>query len=214
MIFYIDGLYKTTKKIKQGESQIKKEFRSLALWIKHEYGIEPLNIFYKSERKSPAYLEVIFELKEEELSFRDKNGNNLKQRQKKVLKAFLGTLGKPEPKEADILVNFTSFEPVAKAEIVDSLIPKEKIVVYKKQFDNIWEISRFSSYITIFFYTKEQANEADKNGLKEKIEDDLFLLIKEYDLFGYFKRDTFSIYLDSKEVFDTDYQSNWYYYYK
>lgn len=42
----------------------------------------------------------------------------------------------------------------------------------------------------------------------------LFDILKQYDIFKYFERRTFKISLDSKENFDKNYQSNWYYYYK
>lgn len=41
-----------------------------------------------------------------------------------------------------------------------------------------------------------------------------FELLKPYDEFDYFDEETFATYLGSKENFDTNYDSNWYFYYK
>jgi hypothetical protein len=39
-------------------------------------------------------------------------------------------------------------------------------------------------------------------------------LVEPYDEFGYLKQAGIAVYFDSKENFDTNYESNWYYYYK
>jgi len=54
----------------------------------------------------------------------------------------------------------------------------------------------------------------NKSDIKEAWAKNYFQLLKQYDEFGYFKEDDFFIYLNSKENFDTNYESNWYYYYK
>ena len=50
--------------------------------------------------------------------------------------------------------------------------------------------------------------------LKKEWADKYFEILNVYDKFGYFKRDTFEIYLDSKENFDKNYTGSWWYYYK
>jgi len=86
----------------------------------------------------------------------------------------------------------------------------------KKKLDdeNLWEISRAFSGVTFFLYTDEQVNCYEHSIMKELWTNNYFSILKPYDQFGYFKRGDFNIYLDSKENFDTNYASNWYYYYK
>jgi hypothetical protein len=56
-------------------------------------------------------------------------------------------------------------------------------------------------------------NYENNNTLREW-ENKYFEILKEYDEFNYFNIEHFSIYLDSKENFDNNYESNWFYYYE
>ena len=47
-----------------------------------------------------------------------------------------------------------------------------------------------------------------------KWKDWYYQILETHDEFGYFKKDGFYFELDSKENFDQNYESNWYYYYK
>ena len=48
--------------------------------------------------------------------------------------------------------------------------------------------------------------------MKKEWADKYFDLLDQYNEFAYFKREHFSVYLDSKENFDKNYESNYYYY--
>ena len=87
---------------------------------------------------------------------------------------------------------------------------------FQKQFDNrdIWTISRLFTGVTIFLYTDEQLKFYESSPIKKEWADRYFDLLKTYDKFGYYHREKFDIYLDSKENFDNNYNSNWMYYYK
>jgi hypothetical protein len=63
-------------------------------------------------------------------------------------------------------------------------------------------------------YTTEQLKKYQDSELHKKWNEQYFDILKKYDEFGYFKRDFYSVFLDSKENFDKNYESNWYYYYK
>jgi hypothetical protein len=54
----------------------------------------------------------------------------------------------------------------------------------------------------------------ENSPLKKEWADKYFEILNVYDKFGYFKRDTFEIDLDSKENFDKNYNGSWWYYYK
>jgi len=115
----------------------------------------------------------------------------------------------------NIWVVFSAFEPIAKAEANQS-VPQEIVQDLKRQIDNkdIWDISNNSSRTTFFLYTKKQVEECNKNGVKEEWAEMYFNILTRYDEFGYFKKGLYSIDLDSKENFDKNYQSNWFYYYR
>lgn len=50
--------------------------------------------------------------------------------------------------------------------------------------------------------------------MREKLTEEYYNLLKLYDEFDYIRKDNYSINIDSKQNFDNNYQSNWYYYYK
>ena len=79
---------------------------------------------------------------------------------------------------------------------------------------DLWEISRAFTSTTFFLYTDEQVKKYSNTETHQKWSEQYFRLLKQYDEFDYYKEEYFSVYLDSKENFDTNYESNWYYYYK
>lgn len=229
-----DKDYKLTKKIKKGERQMNPEFVGLADWIKDEYEVEILNIIYDfidNKEKQPR-LTIIFEFYKDELKFRDGYVGNFDSDKQKIIedkfhelvndKIRKGSILRPlfdrnenKYKTNDIWVVFTSFEPIAKDE-ANSIIPESEVKKLKKELDNVdlWEISRAFSGVTFFLYTDRQVKDYENSETRKLWTQKYFDLLDKYNEFRYFKRDTFSIYLDSKENFDTNYQSNWFYYYK
>ena len=91
---------------------------------------------------------------------------------------------------------------------------KELIKTYKKENNKIWEIHMNSNYITVFFETESQIQEYSKTVIFDKMKTEYYEIIKEIDEFRLFKIENLSLSFDSKENFDKNYESNWYYYYK
>ncbi|KAF0111558.1 MAG: hypothetical protein FD128_1620, partial [Hyphomonadaceae bacterium] len=60
----------------------------------------------------------------------------------------------------------------------------------------------------------KQANDASKNGLQEKWSEIYYSLLRKYDEFNYFDRNSFQINLDSKENFDINFKGSWFNYYR
>ena len=115
----------------------------------------------------------------------------------------------------NLFVIFTAFEPVARVEANESVTDQE-INRLKKELndDDLWEISRLFDSVTFFFYTDEQVKDARQRGVLGKYSRKYSKIVEKYDEFGYHKIRPVSASLDSKENFDTNFQSNWYYYYK
>ena len=118
-------------------------------------------------------------------------------------------------KKDNLYVYFSDFESLAKIEANES-IPEKEISKLKLELNNkdLWEIAKAFSGVTYFLYTDELLKKYRDSEIHKQWNEQYFDLLKEYDEFGYFKREYFYIYLDSKENFDTNYDSNWYYYYK
>ena len=114
-----------------------------------------------------------------------------------------------------LLVIFVAFEPVSRIEANES-VTKEQIHRLKAKLANkdLWEISRCFDSVTFFFYTVAQAKQYEAAGLRHLYAEEYSRLVSAYDEFGYLQKRGVSVFFDSKENFDTNYQSNWYYYYK
>jgi len=110
---------------------------------------------------------------------------------------------------------YAAFKPVALTEINEG-VPAGQVNELLRQIDNptsgMWS-GPFSAWA--FSYIWMHSSKSTKTASKHKQwTDAYFALLKFYDEFGYLEREKFHIYLDSKENFDTNYQGNWYYYYK
>ena len=115
----------------------------------------------------------------------------------------------------DILVTFSSFEPIAKDEANEN-IPEIKISKLQSDLDiqDLWKISRSFSSVTFFFYTEKQAEYYSNSETRKEITNKYYNLLKEYDEFNYYQIDFFSILLDSKENLDENYKGSFFYYYR
>jgi len=230
-----DKDYKDTKLIKQEKANLKVEFNELADWIKATYGVRPLNIIYdKIEYSGTPRLQVCFELYADLLKFTDSTGifpdrakqGTIKQKfiqfsraqvrfQSKFSFIRLLTNQFSANKTKNLHVIFTSFEAIARQEANEN-IQRSRIDQLKEDVadKHLWKIMNVFGGVTFFLYTDDQVNQYEQNGIKESWSKLYFKLLKEYDDFDYYKWEDFSIRLDSKENFDSNYESNWYYYYK
>ena len=233
MIFTSDKDYKSAKKIKQGISKIKDEFELLAKWIDQKYEVKTLNIVfdYIKNNKSHPRLQICLEYAKDKGKFMNNKTYNFSKRKQKEIAEKFKELTRDQEKENkpsllkkllgltyktdSLYVYFTDFQSIAKIEANES-IPKEKIEKLKLEFNNkdIWEIAKAFSGVTCFLYTDKQLKKYQESETHKQWNEQYFDLLEDYDEFGYFKKEYFSIYLDSKQNFDTNYDSNWYYYYK
>jgi hypothetical protein len=222
MIVPSDKDYQDTLLIKRGKTSLIPAFKPLAEWIENQYSVKVLNIYYDMvtgvHGSQFPRLNVIFEGQEEELKFRDGFvGNFHSDKQRSVAEKFDELVDRQHGKyETErLLVIFDSFKPIAKDE-ANEAIPKTEIEKLKAELHNadVWEISRFGSRTTVFFYTDKQAERAKLSGFLQHLTDSYFEILKRYDEFDYYDRRTFSIDADSKENFDKKYEGSWFYYYR
>ncbi len=214
MIMYSDKEYKATKQIMLGKSKMNSEFRQLADFIDKTFDVRTINIIYDSfgKDKRPR-LNVCFEYQKEKQIFNDSDGFNfdsIKQiqiadkfreivKEKGVVtkKSFWGLISEKQNKKYkfdNIWIFYSAFEPIAKAE-ANEKIPQEKVVELKAQIANkdIWEISRCFSGTTFFLYTEEQVKFYENSELKKEWSKKYHDLLEQYDEFGYFERNNFTI---------------------
>jgi hypothetical protein len=235
MITPSDKEYTMTKRIILGLEKMKPEFLPLAEWIDKTYDVKTINIIYDTiDKGERPRLQICFEFEKEKQKFlndgityfdkakQDAIAHNFKKTlleqgliKKKSLWDYFKSSNTQSFLTENIWVIYGAFEPIAKLESTYNISEKRR-KEFKDSFKNndIWEISIGFIAATFFLYTDDKVKEYDLPEIKKLWADKYFELVKEYDEFNYFKRETTNIYLDSKENFDNNYQSNWYYYYK
>lgn len=236
MISPIDKEYKITKQIMQGKATMNPDFLLLADFIDKAFDVKTINIVYDTINKGTLpRIGVYFEFERERQSFNENNGvvnfdskkqkliaNKFKQTiieqgliKKKGLLNFWTNPEKEKYQTKNIWVYYSAFEGIARTEANES-IPQDEIIRLKTELNckDLWEISRCFSGTTFLLYTDEQVKQYENSETRKIWSNKYFDLLEPYNEFGYFKRDKFNIYLDSKENFDNNYKSNWYYYYK
>ena len=236
MIIPSDKEYTQTKRIMLGTKTMKAEFIPLAKWIDKTYNVKTINIIYDLLGNKRPRIQICFEFEKEKSQFMthdidyfdkkkqkaigDKFCKLMRQQglDKKNQNSFLNFIN---PKKNgiyltdNVFVIYGAFEPVAKFEAATK-ITKELTEKFIASFDNkeIWTISIGFAIPTFFMFTDEKVKEFDKPEIKKVWADRFYDLIKPFDEFDYFKRDNIKVLIDSKENFDNNYQSNWFYYYK
>lgn len=218
------------------EAEMNPDFRALADFIDQTFEVRTINIIYDTfgADKRPR-LNICFEFGREKQAFNENNAGYNFDRKKQQLIAgkFKQTLkeqhlpGKRglldifrkfasgKYKTDNILVFYSAFEPIARIEAYEK-IPEQNVDQLKKELGNqdLWTISRAFGEPTFFLYTDEQVKHYENSDMRKEWANRYFDLLAPHDEFGYFTREKFNICLDSKENFDTNYSSNWYYYYK
>lgn len=230
-----DKEYIATKQIMLGKANMNPDFVELANFINQTFNVKPINILYDTiDKEKRPRLNICFEFEKEKQSFNKNSGNfNFDDKKQKVIAdKFRQTLmeqksGKHKDhfnflkksnekyKTDNIWVDFSAFEPVARIEANEN-VPQNKVAQLKEELNNedLWEISRCFSGITFFLYTDQQVKEYKSSHIRKLWTCRYFDLLEPYNEFGYLKRDKFNVYLDSKENFDNNYASNWFYYYR
>ena len=235
MIVSTDPDYLDTKLIKQGVKKLGPIFQELADWIKQKFDTPVLNIYYDKidTDKDRPRLSIIFEFYQSVENFRDRIGNYDTEKQNLIVDQFRqisknkslsdGNLfyrlfKTPQAFKFDttrLLVIFIAFEPIAREE-VNHKIQQGEIDKLKQELTSkhVWEIYREFATTTYFFYTDKQIEEYKKDGTAETMRQQYFELLKKYDEFDYIKPNTYFLTFDSKENFDKNFESNWFWYSK
>lgn len=218
MIVPTDASYISTREVMLGKQQMDAAFLPLAAFINERFGVRTINIIHDTidDGKRPR-LEICFEFEHERQVFYEngKHYNYDREKQQIIAEAFRMTMPGKAYDTGNIWVIFSAFEPIARIE-ANETIPQRDILQLQKELNHpdLWVISRSFSATTFFVYRDEQVKRYQDSETHRLWSDKYFDLLEAHDPFGYFKRETYRVHIDSKENFDTNYQSNWYYYYK
>ena len=235
MILPSDKEYTQTKRIILGTERMRPEFVPLAEWIDKTFDVRTINIVYDTLDNKTPRIQICFEYEKEknkflthDISYFDKSKQKgIGQKFSEIIKhqglsknnssiSNIFGLNKNGIYLTDnVFVIYGAFEPVAKIEATYKITQKQT-EEFIKSFNNkdIWTISIGFTIPTFFVFTDEKVKEYEKREIKSAWADKYYDFVKPFDEFNYFKRTDIQVYIDSKENFDKNYESNWYYYYK
>ena len=220
MITPSDREYKATKRIKQGKDSLHEPMRELAEWISQKHDGKVLNIVYDPPNKllKKPRLKVIFEqsihepyLTQDKIIADKAAGKDIIAQ----LDQIINRDGIHDFNTKDMFVVFSDFSKVAIQE-ADSKISNRDLKKLQKRIANpdLWKIVRSFGVATFMFYTEEQKNRNQEYGLKSTYALEYLKELQKHDEFDYINPDSYEVHFDSKENFDDNYQSNWFYYFR
>lgn len=113
-----------------------------------------------------------------------------------------------------ICLSYQVFETLSKEEANNSITELEILELKEKLHCNdLWVIFRCLANVVFFLYEDKQVRQYKEGGFID-IWSEMYLdLLNRYDEFGFFTKENFHVEIDSKENFDNNFNSNWYYYY-
>ena len=234
MVASSDKEYKLAKRIRQKKAEINSDFEQFSKWISEKYKVNVLNITHEiMNHDNRIRIGIAVETENDEIKFKESDelwANYNEKIQNDIAEKYLnlenilkipngktlfGKTKSLKPELKDIFVSASAFEPLAKEE-ANTLIPENRIekLLSKLKRKEVWTLSRCFGSATLFVLKDEQKEEIKNSNFFKELENNYFQLLKEYDEFNYWKRNEFSIGIDSKQNFDENYESSWFYYYR
>ncbi len=225
MITPSDADYKETKAILNGNITMNQPIQKLKSWIENQFNVKVIHIVEDFLDNTRPRLNVVLEEYEHVNLFVEDRGLNYdSQKQSLISKKFEEIKGDSTQsffkkiftqKKDKYFVCYTAFNPIAKSEIVGQ-IPANQLSEFKNRNTNgsVWQINDSSVGIIVFLHKNEEIEAFRKSGKIETLKKEFYEMVKPFDSHGYFNQNNISVGLDSKQNFDENYESNWYYYYK
>lgn len=220
-----DRTYKSTKKIIAGDKKLSPELIELQGWIKSDLGLNVLAIFFRTPgKKDGPQLHIILETLKEYNAVCDSYGYNAKIQEKisdRFLEILKVTNHQPLPlpfcgklNGKNLWICYSNFNTIAIEEAVGKVSSKDlRRLIKERERNNVWTIQGFGFGLVVMYNSDQDVHQNKKNGISKDISEDLKKLIMPHDEYGYCATGL-DISFDSKENFDNNYESNWYYYFK
>lgn len=201
--------------VKRGTYALAAADQELVNWISNHFDVNALDFYCearKTAKSSQQLVHVILERADDVKKMQADRAGSLT-----IAEWFLKYLKSASPGDSlkrDVLANellspsniIVTYRPLQEPDgkILEEMIDDEKRAVLKV-FEDVWVLSQ----TVVFYGTDAQVKENQENGTSAKIAG---VLNDVERTFGLGKISEFRF--DSKESFDRDYQSNWYYYWK
>jgi len=206
--------------IKQGKHKLAVVDGEILGWITKQFGVSALDFSCETRKSSKGVPQQLIHIVLETVE-------NVKQMQTNragsaaITERFLKYLKSADPENhsrdplkrdvfsvetnpfPEIIVTYRPLKELDRKILEEMLDDEERAVL--KTFESVWTISQ----TVVFYYTDTQVKENLTHGTSTKIIEELERVDKKY---GFNRGSAYRF--DSKESFDRDYESNWYYYWK
>lgn len=207
-----DNDFQQTKRVLLGQESMNKEYAQLAEFIQERFSVQVINVICAKGEDS-INLTLCFKY-ENEVNYFYKGRFVVDSRKRNTILNKFKQIANIENKADSIYLSYQAFETLAKEEANNSITQLEILELKEKLHCNdLWDISRCLANVVFFLYEDKQVRQYKERGFID-IWSEMYLgLLNRYDEFGFFTKENFHVKLDSKENFDTNFNSNWYYYY-
>lgn len=207
-----DNDFQQTKRVLLGQESMNKEYAQLADFIQERFSVQVINVICAKGEDS-INLTLWFKY-ENEVNYFYKGRLVVDSRKRNTILNKFKQIANIENKADSIYLSYQAFETLAKEEANNSITQLEILELKEKLHCNdLWDISRCLANVVFFLYEDKQVRQYKERGFID-IWSEMYLgLLNRYDEFGFFTKENFHVKLDSKENFDTNFNSNWYYYY-
>lgn len=207
-----DNDFQQTKRVLLGQESMNKEYAQLADFIQERFSVQVINVICAKGEDS-INLTLWFKY-ENEVNYFYKGRFVVDSRKRNTILNKFKQIANIENKADSIYLSYQALETLAKEEANNSITQLEILELKEKLHCNdLWDISRCLANVVFFLYEDKQVRQYKERGFID-IWSEMYLgLLNRYDEFGFFTKENFHVKLDSKENFDTNFNSNWYYYY-
>lgn len=218
MITPSDVEYLKAKEIKKGEESIPHPYSDLADWIRSRYSVSVLNVSYcEIEPDNRPRLSIDLETEVDRQVFERNRFSVDPKKSSAVISKFkeISENARLNLSFKNMFAIFSAFEPIARIE-ANEKVPERLANNLIKQFrhENIWCIQKMFSALIIFYYSETEKDQAVRSGMIDQYLKAYADIIQPFDEFGYLRSNPIIPEIDSKENFDKNYESSWFYYWR
>jgi hypothetical protein len=228
-----DETYQAALAAKRGQTQLPVGLAPFADGVERRYGVRPLWIATDtiarpgSRNEVRPRLDIVFERTTQFGRFLDGSFNFDVKKQAALAKDFAESVdtrtrtgmfkaGGRQEVVGDLFVCFSDFESAALQD-VHTAVPESEIdrIARNAGFgESYWQMSRLWGLPVIFLQTDADVERFTTGPIVAALSSAYCDLAEQYDEFGLLDRETTVVALDSKENFDANYASSWFYYWR
>lgn len=214
-----DNAYIKTKELKLGRATLNPPFKECVERLRAVFPrVSILNAVHETiPPDNIPRLTVVVEYEREQRTFIGGDFVYDKDKQSRAKEEFKGALTDAAVAGFDtdrLFVIFSDFEGVARLDAAEKIKKAETEKLLKRlKIPSLWTIETIFDRVDFLFLTDDDERRAPEE-LKERLKREYSALVSQYDEFGYLAERPLYFYFSSKETFERDYQSNWFYYFR